>query len=121
MGDQPANELRYDQCGCLVLESEENNHLLHTRSVLEAGGVPFENLSATDLERWLPGADLRRFGPPKRITDSAFGESDGSRISGGVFCPSGGYVADPQLACRHLVNAVESLGKLCTGSCASGI
>jgi sarcosine oxidase subunit beta len=107
---EPEDTLRYFQCGCLVLEAASNRDLAETRSILTEVKVPFENIAGADLNRWLPDADLRRFGPPKRIDDPAFGESDGSRINGAIFCPTGGYVTDPQLACRQVAMAVEMIG-----------
>lgn len=94
----------------MILATEESRSLAHTRSILKEVGVPFENLAGTDVIDRLPGADLRHFGPPRRIDDPAFGESNGSHIGGAIFCPTGGYVADPQLACRHIEKAVRMLG-----------
>jgi sarcosine oxidase subunit beta len=107
---EPEDPLRYIQCGCLVLEAAANHNLPRTRSILAQVGVPYENIAGTDLKHWLPDADLRRFGPPKRINDPAFGETDGSHINGAIFCPTGGYVTDPQLACRQVAKSVEMIG-----------
>jgi sarcosine oxidase subunit beta len=106
----PDDALNYNQCGCLVLEAEENQRLQKTRSVLAEVGVPYDDVGQADLRAFLPGADLRRFGPPRRIDDDAFGETDGSEIEGGVFCPTGGYVTDPQQASRHIAHAVALEG-----------
>jgi sarcosine oxidase subunit beta len=106
----PDDALDYTQCGCLVLEAEENQRLRKTRTVLRDAGVPFSDIDQAGLRDFLPGADLRQFGPPRRIDDGAFGDTDGSEIQGGVFCPTGGYVTDPQQACRHIAQAVMREG-----------
>ena len=106
----PADPLDYNQCGCLVLEAEENQRLAKTRAILADVGVPYDDIGRAGLAAFLPGADLRRFGPPRRIDDEAFGASDGTEIEGAVFCPTGGYVTDPQQATRHIAHAVTLEG-----------
>jgi sarcosine oxidase subunit beta len=108
----PDDALDYTQCGCLVLEAEENQRLKKTRNILKHVGVPYDDIDQAALAEFLPGADLRRFAPPRRIDDPAFGDTDGSQIEGGVFCPTGGYVTDPQQACRHIAEAVTREGGL---------
>ncbi len=106
----PEDALDYHQCGCLVLEAEENQRLRKTRAILAEVGVPYDDIGYEALREFLPGADLRHFGPPRRIDDEAFGETDGSEIEGAVFCPTGGYVTDPQQATRHIAQAVVQEG-----------
>jgi sarcosine oxidase subunit beta len=106
----PEDVLEYNQCGCLVLEAEENQRLAKTRAILAEVGVPYDDIGRAALADFLPGADLRRFGPPRRIDDEAFGKTDGSEIQGAVFCPTGGYVTDPQQATRHIAHAVTLEG-----------
>jgi sarcosine oxidase subunit beta len=98
----PDDALEYNQCGCLVLEAEENQRLRKTRAILAEVGVPYDDIGQAALRDFLPGADLRRFGPPRRI--------DGSEIEGAIFCPTGGYVTDPQQATRHIAHAVTLEG-----------
>jgi sarcosine oxidase subunit beta len=113
----PADALDYRQCGCLVLEAAENQRLRKTRAILSEVGVPYDDVDEAGLRAFLPGADLRQFGPPRRIDDEAFGETDGGEIAGGVFCPTGGYVTDPQQATRHIARAVtQEGGKFLFGS-----
>jgi sarcosine oxidase subunit beta len=72
-------------------------------------GIPFEDWDTGRLHRELPFYDTRRFAPPRRPDDPAFGESDGE-IAGAVLFPTCGYVADPQLAARNLQQAAEQHG-----------
>jgi sarcosine oxidase subunit beta len=106
----PDEALDYTQCGCLVLEAKENQRLQKTRAVLTEVDVPYDDVDEAGLREFLPGADLHMFGPPRRIDDPGFGESDGAEIGGGVFCPTGGYVSDPQQATRHIAQAVTLAG-----------
>ena len=106
LGFSPDSALHYNECGCLVLEAADNRQLAGTRAV----GVPFTDVAANELPEWLPGADLRQFSPARRIDDPQFGETAGDPITGAMFCPTGGYISDPQLATAQMAQAVERAG-----------
>jgi sarcosine oxidase subunit beta len=110
LGHRPDSALHYNECGCLVLEAAENRQLAGTRSIMREVGVPFTDVAASDLRDWLPGADLRQFSPARRIDDPQFGETAGEAITGAMFCPTGGYISDPQLATAQIAQAVERAG-----------
>ncbi|MBU6393420.1 MAG: FAD-binding oxidoreductase [Sphingomonadales bacterium] len=110
LGYRPESALHYHEIGCLVLEAADNRQLTGTRAVLREVGVPFTDVAAGELAEWLPGADLRQFSPARRIDDPQFGETAGEAITGAIFCPTGGYVSDPQLATAQLAHAVEQAG-----------
>jgi sarcosine oxidase subunit beta len=110
LGYRPDAALRYNECGCLVLEAADNRQLAGTRAVLREVGVPFTDVAASELPEWLPGADLRQFSPARRIDDPRFGETAGDAITGAMFCPTGGYISDPQLATAQIAHAVEQAG-----------
>lgn len=110
LGFNPDSQLHYNECGCLVLEATENRQLTGTRSIMREVGVPFTDVAASGLLEWLPGADLRQFSPARRIDDPQFGETSGSPITGAMFCPTGGYISDPQLATAQIAQAVEHAG-----------
>lgn len=110
LGYLPATPIQYHECGCLILGTSDRESLVKTRALLSRVGVPFEDVSENSLGRWLPEADLRSFAPPRRIDDPAFGDTDGSMVSGGVFCPTGGYINDPSLACQQIALAVGRAG-----------
>lgn len=110
LGYRPESALHYHEIGCLVLEAADNRQLAGTRSVLREVGVPFTDVAASELPEWLPGADLRQFSPARRIDDPQFGETAGDPITGAIFCPTGGYVSDPQLATAQIAHAVEQAG-----------
>jgi sarcosine oxidase subunit beta len=100
----------YVQCGCLVLMPPGKDRLLATRRTLETVGVPFDVLDPAELAARVPAMTLQSFGPPKRIDDPAFGLANDGSLGGAIFCPTGGYITDPQLACRNLQAAASALG-----------
>ena len=110
LGYRPDSALHYNECGCLVLEAAENRQLAGTRSIMREVGVPFTDVATSELPEWLPGADLRQFSPARRIDDPRFGETAGDPITGAMFCPTGGYISDPQLATAQIAQAVERTG-----------
>lgn len=110
LGYQPEGALHYNECGCLVLEAADNRQLTGTRAIMREVGVPFTDVAAGDLADWLPGADLSQFSPARRIDDPQFGETSGEPITGAMFCPTGGYINDPQLATAQIAGAVERAG-----------
>ena len=102
--------IEYRQCGCVVLMPAGGDRLASTRATLAAVGVPFEIWEPEELKRRFPAMDLRAFAPPKRIDDPDFGEATAPSIGGAIFCPTGGYVGDPQLACANLQQASRAYG-----------
>jgi sarcosine oxidase subunit beta len=100
----------YVQCGCLVLMPPGEDRLMATRRTLETVGVPFDVLDPAALAARMPAMTLASFAPPKRIDDPAFGVSNDGTLGGAIFCPTGGYITDPQLACRNLQAAAVAHG-----------
>jgi sarcosine oxidase, subunit beta len=101
---------QYIQCGCLVLMTPGSDRLATTQQVLSSVGVPFEVVEPEKLKAMLPPIDLQSFAPPKRIDDPAFGQPNQSNLEGAIFTPTGGFINDPQLACRNLQEASKLLG-----------
>ncbi len=101
---------RYVDCGCLVMKTSGNDMLASTIAIMREIGCPFEELTREQLIDRLPGVDTASFAPPKRPEDAGFGESTGGQLGGAVFFPQGGYVTDPQLAARNLMQAASAEG-----------
>jgi sarcosine oxidase, subunit beta len=111
LGLPPGGELaRFDECGSIVVKTEDNRHLRPVCARMAELGIPFEDWDAARLRRELPFYDTRRFAPPRRPEDPAFGDSDGGELAGAVSFPTSGYVNDPQLAARNLQRAAEARG-----------
>ena len=100
----------YVQCGCLVLMPPGSDRLASTRRVLGEAGVPFEVLGPEELRRVLPMLELQSFTPPKRIENADFGKPNAQPLEGAIAIAAGGYINDPQLACRNLQQAGGALG-----------
>jgi sarcosine oxidase subunit beta len=106
---EDADLASFTPLGSVVIKTEGNQHLRPTCALMARFGIPFEEWDAARLRRELPYYDLRRFAPPRRPDDPAFGEGS-SELAGAVFFPTSGYVSDPQLAARNLQRAAEARG-----------
>jgi sarcosine oxidase, subunit beta len=100
---------QYIECGCLVLMAAGGDQLASTQRVMTEVGVPFEILSTAELKSKLPLMDMSSYAPPKRIDDPQFGQPNERDLDGALFS-AGGYINDPQLACRNLQQASKALG-----------
>ena len=101
---------QFVECGCLVMRTEINGYLeKHVRLSKELG-VPFEIRDAAKIREKLPIYDMRRYGPPRLMSDERFGEPSGGELAGGVFWPTAGYITDPQLSTHNLQRAAEAKG-----------
>jgi sarcosine oxidase subunit beta len=109
LGDDAAL-INYVQCGCLVLMPAGEDRLAATQRTLSAVGVPFEVLGPDEVQNRAPTINLQSFAPPKRIDDPAFGVPNDTSLPGAIFCPTGGYINDPQLACANLAEASAARG-----------
>lgn len=99
----------YTETGCVVLRDGAPDGMDAACAHHDSLGIPYEAWDEATLAAKLPICDLRRFGPPKRIDDPAFGDSSGARLTA-LYFPKGGYVNDPQLAARNLADAARRRG-----------
>jgi sarcosine oxidase subunit beta len=72
--------------------------------------IPFEEWSLKTLQEKMPFLDLNAYYPPRRPGDEHFGESNGGKLAGAIFFPSGGYINDPQLSVHNVQRAAEAKG-----------
>ncbi|WP_307796018.1 FAD-dependent oxidoreductase [Amycolatopsis sp. 195334CR] len=72
-------------------------------------GVPYEEWDSATLAERVPGIDVGRYWPPKRLDDERFWE-DAEHSLGGVYTPDAGYVSDPSLAAVNLASAASACG-----------
>ncbi|HUQ61572.1 FAD-dependent oxidoreductase [Lentzea sp.] len=72
-------------------------------------GVPYEEWDSATLAERVPGVDVGRYWPPKRLDDEQFWE-DAELSLGGVYTPDAGYVSDPSLAAVNLASAASACG-----------
>jgi sarcosine oxidase subunit beta len=104
----PTDLARYVQCGLAMLDVDFAPRSSYV-PLLAAAGVPYEEWDADTLAQRIPGIDVGRYWPPKRIHDEAFW-ADASGTLGAVYTPDGGYVSDPQLAAQNLADAAAVHG-----------
>ncbi|MEE2768873.1 MAG: FAD-dependent oxidoreductase [Actinomycetota bacterium] len=99
---------RFHQTGMLFLEPEgfPRNRFL---GLLAQVGVPYEVLDNGALTARFPSLDLGCFWPPRLPDDEAFfSEPDG--VLDGWFTPDAGFIDDPQLAARNLMDTAVNHG-----------
>ncbi|WP_107077093.1 FAD-dependent oxidoreductase [Micromonospora sp. MH33] len=72
-------------------------------------GVPYEEWDSATLAERVPGIDVGRYWPPKRLDDEEFWK-DAEHSLGGVYTPDAGYVSDPSLAAVNLACAASACG-----------
>ncbi|MFI6513722.1 NAD(P)/FAD-dependent oxidoreductase [Streptosporangium sp. NPDC050855] len=72
-------------------------------------GVPYEEWDSATLAERVPGIDVGRYWPPRRLDDEEFWE-DAKQSLGGVYTPDAGYVSDPSLAAVNLAAAASACG-----------
>ena len=92
---------KFVECGCLVMETQQNGFLKKHKSICSILNIPFEEWDSRIIKKKLPLYNQESFAPAKRIDQDGFGETNGSSINSGVFFPTGGYVTDPQLSAHN--------------------
>ncbi len=100
----------YNQCGCIVMKTEQNGHLQKICNIMDEVGVPYRQLDEDQLLERLPFISMQSFAPAKRPDDKLFGEPNARSLDGAIFFPDGGFISDPQLATHNLQRAAEDAG-----------
>ncbi|MGW4420822.1 NAD(P)/FAD-dependent oxidoreductase [Streptosporangium sp. NPDC004631] len=76
---------------------------------LDRLGIPCERWSSDDIRTRVPALDPRMFGPPKDVDSPAFLDDPGGEL-GAYYMPDAGFVDDPQLAARNLIDEARRHG-----------
>jgi sarcosine oxidase subunit beta len=109
----PRGMAKLRECGAAMLRNSNSNAFLDksARCMTDAGIKIEEWDFETATERLGKlGWDLSNSYDPLRIDDPQFGKPTGKSIQGALYCPSMGYVSDPQLATQNLCFAAEKNG-----------
>ena len=101
---------RYNNCGCLIMKTNQNNFLEHILDVMREIGCPFEELDPEQMKEHMPAISTTSYDKPRRVDDPGFGNSDATEVRGAVWFPRGGYISDPQLAGHNVQRAAELRG-----------
>ncbi|MEU6411338.1 FAD-dependent oxidoreductase [Microbispora sp. NPDC046933] len=99
---------RFERCGLAMLDVPAAPRSMYVPLFREVG-VPFEEWSSADLRERIPGIDVGRYWPPKRIDDNRFW-ADAESSLGAVYTPDAGFVNDPALAAQNLAAAARVYG-----------
>ena len=102
--------VRYINCGNLVFKNELNKNMVPVMSTLDQLGCPYDEFSMEEVVARYPFVSRDSFGPPKKVDDARFGESNSEELDGAVFFPHGGYVTDPALSAHNLQRAAQANG-----------
>ena len=106
---QPDADLaRLVKTGGLTLDSP-NQDRQRVLALFDRVGVPYEVWDAERIRERLPLVDPGRHHPPKPIDDDAFWAEPDGELSG-YWTPDAGFVNDPQLAARNLLDAAVAHG-----------
>ena len=106
---QPDADLaRFVKTGGLTLDTP-NQDRQRVLSLFDRVGVPYEVWDAERIREHLPLVDPGRHYPPKPIDDDAFWAEPDGELSG-YWTPDAGFVNDPQLAARNLLDAAVTHG-----------
>ena len=97
---------QYRELGGLILFMQgQEFEFADNLAAMDAVGVAYEILDASELERRLPGVCVQRFGPAQTLAAPDFGHPVKGALAGAIHIPAAGHVNDPQLAARNLHDA----------------
>ena len=106
--EDPTGTARLVDTGALVLDTPGGSSRSALR-LLDAVGVPREELTAAQIRAAFPAVDPTCYGPPRLPDDEEFWR-EGHEELVGYYTPGAGYVDDPQLAAHNLMVAAEYAG-----------
>jgi sarcosine oxidase subunit beta len=102
------------EVGCAAMDVPASpaaqTYMSRVRSAMQACNVPVEEWDAAEIQRRMPYMSTTSYFPPRRIDDDEFGNENGGEISSILYCPKAGYVNDPQLSARNVVDAAMRRG-----------
>jgi sarcosine oxidase, subunit beta len=108
--DLPPGEplARYVTTGALVLDAPDSPRQV-TVTHFDAFGIPYQELTAAEIRSGFPELSTASYWPPKTPDDPRFGDPGPGEL-GGYLTPVAGYVDDPLLATRNLMQAAVRAG-----------
>ncbi|MBM2576926.1 FAD-binding oxidoreductase [Jannaschia sp. Os4] len=110
VGRVPGPVARLYARGAVVMKTPGNDGLRGAMAMSRDLSIPYDEWDAARLAEALPHYDLASYAPCRRPEDAGFAEPNGARIEGAVFWPRSGWVDDPQLAARNLMDAAVREG-----------
>ncbi|WP_055477943.1 NAD(P)/FAD-dependent oxidoreductase [Sphaerimonospora mesophila] len=102
----------FQRCGSVIFD-DGSGYGERAAATMASLGEPHERWTPEQLAERLPFFDLRAFGPPALPEDEEFGRDPDTSITGALYTPSSGFVADPALAAQNLMAAARLAGAEC--------
>ena len=100
---------RYMNTGSLLLKSQGHDWR-KVKKNYDAVGVRYAEWDHKKINAMVPVYDLHEYWPVRRPEDPHFFDEPTGMLEGGIFCPEGGYVNDPELSCHNIMRAAETRG-----------
>ena len=108
--DDPRGMAKFMKKGALVFKTKGNDELKKIVALLKELNIPFEEWSMEKVCERYPIYNDNSYWPAKRPEDSDFSQTSGEKLTGALWCPTGGYISDPQLSTHNVQVAAESHG-----------
>lgn len=96
--------------GVLVFKTKGNDELRKVITLLKELNIPFEEWSMEKVCGRYPIYNDNSYWPARRPEDSDFSRTTGQKLTGAIWCPTGGYISDPQLSTHNVQVSAESNG-----------
>ncbi|MCP4624715.1 MAG: FAD-binding oxidoreductase [bacterium] len=93
-----------------VLIKSQGHDWRKVKKHYDAVGVEYEEWSVEKIKEMVPVYDLHENWPVRRPDDPEFFNESEKMLDGGLFCPEGGYVNDPELSAHNIMRATEAKG-----------
>ena len=106
----PSGMVRYINTGCLVIKTEKNKYLKEVMASLDELHVIYQELDPAGIQKLVPLADIRQYGPPTLSDDPRFGQPTGETIAGAIYVPESGLITDPKQSTHNVQVAGENVG-----------
>jgi sarcosine oxidase subunit beta len=103
-----AGMARYLRTGALVLDTPGYD-AERVLGLYDQIGIPYERLTATEIQQRFPYLSADRFYPPRLPSDDRFWDEPTGEL-GGFYSADGGFVDDPGLAAHNLWAAATAAG-----------
>lgn len=111
---------RFTQCGCLVIRAQDDPLFDRVIDHADALQIPYEFWDEKLLSHHFPQSNLNCFAPAKRMDDAGFLHPTGGLVEEALYFPDAGYVNDPALAAKNVMQAAQRYGAKFRFNCQVG-
>ncbi len=104
----PDGMANYIETGCLALDTPGDNRI-EVGQIFRDIGIPYEDLTGSQIHAKLPALSTGDFWPPRRVADPHFADEPLQDI-GGYYTDEGGFIDDPMRAAQNFMFAAREHG-----------